>query len=121
MAEIVINGTAYPLRFGMGFLREIDTRYKRPIEPNIEKNVGFQYTVANLMDGSLEALEDIILTANETEKPRLRKDILDLHLEDKETDLQALQAEVLGFLEDSNVCSLQMKMLMTLLSQPTLE
>lgn len=117
MAEIVIKGTAYPLKFGMGFLREIDTRYKRPIEPNIDKNVGFQYTVASLMDGSSVALEDILLTANKTEKPRLTQAVLDEYLEDKETDLQALQAEVIGFLDDSNVCALQMKILRTLLTQ----
>lgn len=117
MAEIVIKGTAYPLKFGMGFLREIDTRYKRPIEPNIDKNVGFQYTVASLMDGSSVALEDILLTANKTEKPRLTQSVLDEYLEDKETDLQALQAEVIGFLDDSNVCALQMKILRTLLTQ----
>lgn len=117
MAEIVIKGTAYPLKFGMGLLREIDTRYKRPIEPNIDKNVGFQYTVASLMDGSSVALEDILLTANKTEKPRLTQAVLDEYLEDKETDLQALQAEVIGFLDDSNVCALQMKILRTLLTQ----
>lgn len=103
MPEIVIKDKAYPLRFGMGFLREIDARLKREIEPGVFKNIGFQYTIADLIDGSIPAMEDILLLAAKTETPRLTQKILDEYLEEEDTDIAALREEVIGFLESSNV------------------
>lgn len=115
--EIIIKGTAYPLRFGMGFLRDLDALAKRQLEPGIYKNVGFLYTAAALIDGDLDALETVLLTANKTEQPRLSRDILDAHLEDPATDLDALQAEVKDFLSKANVCRPKMKELQALVSR----
>ena len=56
-----------------------------------------------LVDGDLETLETVLLLANKTETPRLNNAILDEHIEDENTDIDALFDEVMGFLEKANV------------------
>lgn len=119
MPEIVVNGTAYPLRFGMGFLREMDAKLKRQIEPGVYKNIGFQYGVASVMDGDLPALADLILIANKTESPRLTSAQLDAWMENEDTDLDALREDVLGFLENSNVTKRPLQMMKELVALGT--
>lgn len=106
--EIAIKGQAYPLRFGMGFLRDLDASLVRMLEPGIKEEVGFQYQIAFMIDGNLQTLVDILLLANKTESPRLTQDILDRHLEDPDTDIKKIKDDVLRFLESSNVCKTQM-------------
>lgn len=103
MPEIVINKKAYPLRFGMGFLRSIDASVTKEIEPGVPYPIGFQYKISELLDGYVYALADIILAANATEEPRLTQDVLDAYLEDETTDIDKLTSDVLGFLKSSNV------------------
>lgn len=102
MPEIIIKGTAYPLRFGMGFLREINETFTADAG-GIPQKAGLKYQVADMADGSLEALETIILCAAKTETPRLTQDILDEYMENLDTDLDKLRDDVKGFLLNSNV------------------
>ena len=119
MPEITIDGKAYPLRFGMGFLREMDAKLKRQIEPGVYKNIGFQYGVASVMDGDQPALADLILIANKTESPRLTSAQLDAWMENEDTDLDALREDVLGFLENSNVTKRPLQMMKELVALGT--
>lgn len=104
MYELQINKSTYEFNFGMGFMREINKTIAVPVE-NIKgktKNIGLQYKVAELLDGDLEALEDILLVANKGFSPRLEKTELDKHIEDDNTDVDELFETVLGFLENAN-------------------
>ena len=104
MYELQINKSTYEFNFGMGFMREINKTIAVPVE-NIKgktKNIGLQYKVAELLDGDLEALEDILLVANKGFSPRLEKSELDKHIEDNNTDVDELFETVLGFLENAN-------------------
>lgn len=101
--ELTIKNETYAFRFGMGFLREIDKQSYTTVEgSNVKKNTGLQYAVADLYDENPVGLVDILLIANKTERPRVNRDLLDSYIDDEDTDISALCAEVLDFLKKSN-------------------
>ena len=104
MFELTINDTVYPFRFGMGFLREINKRVEMTFDEDTgaKRNIGLYYTIIDLMDGVLETLEDVLLAANQGEQPRLQRTALDAYLEDENTDVDQLFADVLDFFERAN-------------------
>ena len=105
MFELTINDTVYQFNFGMGFLRELDPTVTKPIE-NVKgkvQNLGVQYAVAGIIDGDLDTLSDVLIRANKGYSPRISQKEIDAHIENAETDLDALFEEVLGFLKSANV------------------
>ena len=75
MYELQINKSTYEFNFGMGFMREINKTIAVPVE-NIKgktKDIGLQYKVAEMLDGDLDALEDVLLVANKGFTPRLER------------------------------------------------
>ena len=104
MFELTINDKVYPFRFGMGFLREINKRVEMTFDEDTgaKRNIGLYYTIIDLMDGVLETLEDVLLAANQSEHPRLQRTALDAYLEDENTDVDQLFADVLDFFERAN-------------------
>mgnify|MGYP004713503013 FL=1 len=104
MFELTINDKVYPFRFGMGSLREINKRVEMTFDEDTgaKRNIGLYYTIIDLMDGVLETLEDVLLAANQGEQPRLQRTALDAYLEDENTDVDQLFADVLDFFERAN-------------------
>ena len=104
MFELTINDKVYPCRFGMGFLREINKRVEMTFDEDTgaKRNIGLYYTIIDLMDGVLETLEDVLLADNQGEQPRLQRTALDAYLEDEDTDVDQLFADVLDFFERAN-------------------
>ena len=104
MFELTINDQVYVFNFGMGFLREINKKVHVPVDglKDIEKNIGLQYTVAGIIDGDVEALVDALDIANKGMTPRVTKALLDNHIDNPETDIDALFEEVLDFLKNAN-------------------
>jgi len=104
MYEIDIKGIAYPLKFGIGFLREINKRVQLPVDgaPNVKNNVGLRYAVGQLIDGSVEGLLDIIYLANKTETPHITMSELEAWVDDEDSDIDAAFDNVMGFLERAN-------------------
>ena len=88
----------------MGFLREINKRVEMTFDEDTgaKRNIGLYYTIIDLMDGVLETLEDVLLAANQSERPRLQRTALDAYLEDEHTDVDQLFADVLDFFERAN-------------------
>lgn len=105
MFELTINDVVFQFHFGMGFLREINRRVGAPVEglKDVKKNIGLQYMIAGVIDGDLEALVDILDVANKGQNPRITKNILDAYVEDENTDIDALFAQVIDFLKSANV------------------
>lgn len=105
MLEITINGKVYQFNFGMGFLREVNKLVSVPVDglPDVKRNIGLRYLVLCMMDGDPEALVDILDAANKGQNPRITRNALDTHLDNPETDVDALSAEVLDFLKSANV------------------
>jgi hypothetical protein len=119
MLELTINNQVYQFNFGMGFMREINKKVGVPVDglPNVTKNIGLQYTVAGIIDGDVEALVDALDVANKGMTPRATKALLDAHIDDMDTDIDALFKEVLDFLENANATKKTVKVLMEAVRQ----
>lgn len=104
MFELTINNEVYQFNFGMGFLREINKDVGAPVEglPGVKKNIGLSYHVAGVIDGDLESLVKVLDTANKNLKPRVSAAMLDAYIDDPDTDVEKLCAEVLDFLRNAN-------------------
>lgn len=106
--ELEIKGKVYSFKFGVGFLKEINSRYKEFVQVGVQLPVGFKYMVARMLDEDVEAIEDILITANKTEKDRVPKKDLDEYLESDDTDLHELSLKIRDFLSTANVCKKSM-------------
>ena len=102
MFELTINDVVYQFKFGLGFVREINKKVSKTDGNNAKQELGLQYAVAGLIDEDPLALVDILDLANKTEKPRVTRNLLDAYIEDEDTDLSALFADVLDFFGKSN-------------------
>jgi hypothetical protein len=105
MLELTINDKVYQFNFGMGFLREVNKQVSVPVDglPEVKRNIGLRYLVLCMIDGDPEALVDILDAANKGQNPRITRNALDAYLDNPETDVDALSAEVLDFLRSANV------------------
>lgn len=104
MFELTMNEQVYQFNFGMGFMREINKKIGVPVDglPNVKKNIGLKYYVALVIDKDVEALVDILDTANKGMNPRITRDLLDSYIDDPDTDIDTLFDEVIDFLKQTN-------------------
>lgn len=104
MFELVIKDVAYPLNFGMGFVRKLDKSVNIPVDglPGVKKDIGLTYAIVSLMDNDIVMLANVIDIANEGQNPRLTKSAIDAYLEDESTDIEELFDKILGFFKSAN-------------------
>lgn len=114
--ELTINNVVYQFNFGMGFLRNIDSSQKADSN-GIKKNVGFQTHLAGLVDGDVIDLIDVLNAANYGQNPRVTVSLLDSYIDDPNTDVDALFAQVLDFLKSSNATRKQTQELLEQVEQ----
>lgn len=115
--QLEINGTTFEFRFGIGFMKEIQSRYKEMASISVAIPNGFKYVVASMLDGHIEDLFDILYTANKTEKPRITEKALMEYLEDESTDIESLIKEVKSFLLQANASKSLMNQIMEALAE----
>ena len=115
--QLEINGTTFEFRFGIGFMKEIQSRYKEMASISVAIPNGFKYVVASMLDGHIEDLFDILYTANKTEKPRITEKALMEYLEDESTDIESLIQEVKSFLLKANASKSLMNQIMKALAE----
>ena len=99
--ELTINGQVFKFNFGMGFLREINKTAKVH-SGDVDKNVGFRYAVAGIIDRDPETLVDVLYTANSGQDPRVTKPLLDSYIDNEGTDIEELFDTVMDFFEKTN-------------------
>ena len=104
MFELVIKDVAYPLNFGMGFVRKLDKSVNIPVDglPGVKKDIGLTYAIMSLMDNDIVMLANVIDIANEGQNPRLTKAEIDEYLEDENTNIEELFDKILGFFKSAN-------------------
>lgn len=104
MFELVIKDVAYPLNFGMGFVRKLDKSVNIPVDglPGVKKDIGLTYAIMSLMDNDIVMLANVIDIANEGQSPRLTKSAIDAYLEDESTDIEELFDKILDFFKSAN-------------------
>ena len=73
--ELTINGQVYQFNFGMGFMREMNKKVSMPVDgvKDVRKNIGLKYAVAEIMDGDIEVLVDLLDAANNGQNPRVTR------------------------------------------------
>lgn len=111
MVELAMNGQVYSFNFGIGFLREMNKKVSVPVDgaPGVKKNIGFKYYAAELLDGDVEALIEILDTANRGQEPRLTRMALDAYIDSADTDIEGLFEKVKDFLLNSNASKKEMQ------------
>ena len=121
MDYIEINGTQYPLKFGIGFLKTINRQKQTQVAnmDGVKKNIGLLYSAASIMDGDVEELINVILLGNQTEQPRLERKTLEAFIDDPETDIDKLFESVLDFLSKANACKRVMRELKEQVTEAT--
>jgi hypothetical protein len=113
--EIEMNGTMYAFNFGMGFLKAINSRATEKVpNSNYSVNVGAKYLMAQVMSDDVEALCDVLMTANKGENPRLTQKELESYIEDEATDIEALFAQVVDFFGRANATKMVYKELQSI-------
>ena len=113
--EIEMNGTMYAFNFGMGFLKAINSRATEKVpNSNYSVNVGAKYLMAQVMSDDVEALCDVLMTANKGETPRLTQKELETYIEDEATDIEALFKQVVDFFGKANATKMIYKELQSL-------
>jgi DNA-binding ferritin-like protein (Dps family) len=113
--EIEMNGTMYAFNFGMGFLKAINSRATEKVpNSNYSVNVGAKYLMAQVMSDDVEALCDVLMTANKGENPRLTQKELESYIEDETTDIEALFKQVVDFFARANATKMIYKELQSL-------
>lgn len=113
--EIEMNGTMYAFNFGMGFLKAINSRATEKVpNSNYSVNVGAKYLMAQVMSDDVEALFDVLMTANKGENPRLTTKELESYIEDEATDIEALFKQVVDFFGKANATKMIYKELQSL-------
>ena len=98
---ININNQDYDIRFGMGFLRELDKK-ARIVEKNIDLGGGLYIFISKLLMGQLTALADLLYagTCHLTKRPTIYD--IENYIENVE-DPDKLLNDVLGELEQGKM------------------
>ena len=101
--ELVMNGQPYAFTFGMGFLKTINAKATTKVpNSNYSINTGLKFIMAQVIDNDVEALADVLMTANAGHTPRLKQKDLYEFLEDEETDIEAVFEKVIDFFGKAN-------------------
>ena len=101
--ELTINGVNYTFVADFNFLRKINKRVTNSIgDNNAKQNQGLLYAIAQVMDGDVETLADILYLANEKQDPRLTMPALEAYITSDTTDIDDLFEKVFDFFEKEN-------------------
>lgn len=102
--ELIMNGTPYEFVFGMGFLKTINAKATVKVQnSNYTMNTGLKFIMAQVIDRDIEALAEVLITANKGMNPRLTQKDLYAFLEDEDTDIEAVFDTVIDFFGKANV------------------
>lgn len=102
--EMIMNGTPYEFVFGMGFLKTINAKATVKVQnSNYVMNTGLKFIMAQVIDKDVEALAEVLMTANKGMNPRLTQKDLYAFLEDEDTDIDAVFDTVMDFFGKANV------------------
>lgn len=116
--ELEMNGTMYAFNFGIGFLKAINSRASEKVpNSNYSVNTGAKYIMAQVMSDDVEALCDVLMTANKGETPRLTQAVLYDFIDSEDTDIEAVFAQVVDFFGKANATKLIYKELKAITEQ----
>lgn len=98
--QLTINEKTVNVRFGVGFVRELDKRF--PLEAKgVKLGMVLSMKIPEILGGDVASLSDVIYAGTVLEKERPSQQEIDEFI-DKHSDIEALFDEVLKELEESN-------------------
>ena len=102
--ELIMNGQPYAFCFGMGFLKTINAKATTKVpNSNYSINTGLKFIMAQVIDRDIEALAEVLMTANAGMTPRLKQKDLYEFLEDEDTDIDEVFDTVIDGVGKANV------------------
>ena len=103
MMELTIKEKVYQFNFNMGFLREVNKKYQKPIDgvPNAKENVGLQMIIAGVNAGDCEFLAEVLHAANIGMTPRATMKEIEQYIDECE-DIDKLFDDVIEGLKSAN-------------------
>lgn len=99
--QITIKDQTIELKFGIRFVRELDSRFHVVLDGGKRVGTGLEETVPLLYTGNIIALSDVLAAASTAGDCKLTQDELDDYLDGVE-DIDALFQEVLQELKNQN-------------------
>ena len=102
--ELIMNGQPYEFVFGMGFYKTINAMASSKVpNSNYSINTGMKFIMAQVIDRDIEALAEVLMTANKGMNPRLSQKDLYAFFEDADTDIEKVFDTVIDFFGKANV------------------
>lgn len=104
MFELNINGVSYQFNFGIGFVRDINKTVQKPVDgiQGMKEDMGLAFNVGQVLAGDALALIDVLELANKGKDPRITTAVLEEYIDDPNTDIDKLFADVIDFFTTAN-------------------
>ena len=104
MFELNINGVSYQFNFGIGFVRDINKTVQKPVDgiQGMKEDMGLAFNVGQVLAGDALALIDVLELANKGKDPRITAAVLEEYIDDPNTDIDKLFADVIDFFTTAN-------------------
>ena len=104
MFELTIDGSVYQFNFGFWFRKALNEKMKVTVKdvPGKNEKIGLSYTIAQVIDGDIDYLIDLLDAANKGQDVRVTRAALEQYIEDESTDIDALFEQVIDFLKTAN-------------------
>lgn len=103
-----IKEKEYEVRFGIGFIRELDEKYFTQSQSGVKFGMGVEVKVPMLLTMDAVTLSEILYAGTCTEKNRPTQQEIDDYIDNAE-DIEALFDEVISELKKHNATKLKMK------------
>lgn len=108
MFELTIDNEVYQFEFNIGFAKKLNKTQAQEV-PNMKgvySDCGVSMAIAEIYDGNVFTLVDVLFRANEGFTPRVTTAQLEKYIDDESTDIEALVSNVLDFFGKSNSCKM---------------
>lgn len=104
MFELNINGVSYQFNFGIGFVRDINKTVQKPVDgiQGMKEDMGLAFHVGQVLAGDVLALVEVLELANKGKDPRITAQVLEEYIDDPNTDIDKLFADVIDFFTTAN-------------------
>jgi len=96
-----INDKEYEVRFGIGFVRELDKKYNMSYIAGQKMGYGIEAVIPLVLAGSATALAEVLYAGTVTEKYRPTQDEIDMYIDECE-DYDGFVASVIEELKKQN-------------------
>lgn len=109
---ITINGTDYPITFGVGFLRALDEKYYTETKTGVKFGMGLEVKLPMLLANDVITLSEFLYLGTCAEKKRPSPNEVDEYI-DTVNDIEHLFEEVVDELKKHNATKLAVTKMLT--------